>query len=177
MHTGYNFTKEGVVTPFEISKGVIVPADTYDHGEVQLVLITNPSKPVSISARSVMGGFFGGKRYANSATVNLIFGDKFNGSFGFSHNDIRLPNGDFTTDVFRARLAYSFTPNIFAQSLIQYNSVADVWSTNIRFGWLQQANTGLFLVYNENRGRADLVDGVLNRSFIVKYSRVFDVIK
>ena len=178
VHTGVNFTTQGVYTPFQISKGVTVPAGTYDHAESQIVIITNPSKPVSISTRHVNGGFFGGTRFANSASVRLILGDKFNAEIGFQHNDIRLPDGDFTADVFRTKLAYSFTPSIFVQSLIQYNSVADFWSANIRFGWLQQANTGLFLVYNENRGQlSDLVSGPLNRSFIVKYSRVFDVLK
>ncbi len=178
VHTGVNFTTQGVYAPFEISKGITVPIGTYDHAESQIVIITNPSKPVSISTRHVNGGFFGGTRFANSVSLNLILGDKFNSEFGIQHNDIRLPAGDFTADVFRAKLAYSFTPSIFAQSLIQYNSVADIWSANIRFGWLQQANTGLFLVYNENRGQvSDLVSGPLNRSFIVKYSRVFDVLK
>ena len=178
IHTGVNFTTQGVFEPFEISEGIFVPVGTYDHAESQIVIITNPSKPVSISTRHVNGGFFGGTRLANSASVNLILGDKFNSEFGIQHNDIRLPEGDFIADIFLARLAYSFTPNIFVQSLIQYNSVADIWSTNIRFGWLQQANTGLFLVYNENRGQvSDLVSGPLNRSFIVKYSRVFDVLK
>ncbi len=178
VHTGVNFTGQGVYEPFEISKGVVVPAGTYDHAESQIVFITNPSKPVSISTRHINGGFFGGTRFANSASINLILGDKFNSEIGFQHNDIRLPGGDFTADVFRAKLAYSFTPSIFTQSLIQYNSVADIWSANIRFGWLQQANTGLFLVYNENRGQvSDLVSGPLNRSFILKYSRVFDVLR
>ncbi len=178
IHTGVNFTTQGVYEPFEISDGVLVPAGTYDHAESQIIFITNPSKPVSISTRHVNGGFFGGTRFANSASVRLILGDKFNAEFGLQHNDIRLPEGDFTADIFRTKLAYSFTPNIFVQSLIQYNSVADFWSANIRFGWLQQANTGLFLVYNENRGRiSDLVNGPINRSFIVKYSRVFDVLR
>ena len=173
LHTGINFTTEGVVTPFEISEGVTIPAKTFNHAEAQLVFFTNPSKPLSFRLFSILGGFFGGKRYAYSPSLALRLGDKFNAEFGLSHNDIRLPYGDFTTDVFRARLAYSFTPNIFTQSLIQYNSVADIWSANIRLGWLQQANTGLFVVYNEIRGG----EGIINRSFILKYSRVFDVLK
>jgi len=93
--------------------------------------------------------------------------------FRFAHSDFRLPNGDFTTDIFGARLSYSFTPRILAQSLIQYNSAADIWSANIRFSLLKQANTGLFVVYNETRSGSR----VLNRSFIVKYSLMIDVLK
>jgi hypothetical protein len=56
---------------------------------------------------------------------------------------------------------------------VQYNNVTDTWSANVRFGWLQQANTGLFLVFNE----LEDLDGALSRSFIVKYSRMFDVLR
>ncbi|HKK76868.1 MAG TPA: hypothetical protein VJ953_17460 [Saprospiraceae bacterium] len=64
-------------------------------------------------------------------------------------------------------------PPIFTQSLIQYNSLADLWSANIRLGWLQQANTGLFLVYNEVHR-----DGLINnRSFTIKYTRMFDILR
>jgi hypothetical protein len=173
IHTGINFTTEGVLKDFEISKGVIVPADSYHHREAQLVFFTNKSKPVYISTRHILGGFFGGKRYNNSITAGLRLGDKFNTEVILNRNDVILPGGDFNTNILATRLSYAFTPRIFTQSLIQYNSVTDSWSANIRFGWLNQANTGLFLVFNELHD----IDGVSSRSFILKYSRMFDVLK
>lgn len=121
----------------------------------------------------MIGGFFGGNRSAHSGTVNARVGDKFSTEFGFSYNDISLPNGDFTADLYRLRLSYSFTPRLFIQSLMQYNRAADLWSTNARVGWIQQANTGLFIVYNETS-----LDGLQqNRSITLKYSYLFDVLK
>ena len=172
-HTGINFTTEGVYKSFEISKGVTVPVGMYDHSEAQIVFFTNQSKPVFISTRHVLGGFFGGKRYNNSVTVGVRFGDKFNSQFILDRNDINLPYGNFKTNIIRTRLSYSFTPRIYVQSLVQYNSVVDAWSTNLRFGWLQQANTGLFVVFNYSTYKGD----PNAQSFIVKYSRMFDVLK
>ena len=117
--------------------------------------------------------FFGGRRYNNSVTVGIRFGDKFNSAFILDRNDINLPNGNFKTNIIRSRLSYSFTPRLYVQSLVQYNSVVDAWSANFRVGWLQQANTGLFLVLNTTTLKGD----PNNRSFIVKYSRMFDVLK
>ncbi|MCB0546162.1 MAG: carbohydrate binding family 9 domain-containing protein [Phaeodactylibacter sp.] len=173
VHTGINFTVEGVSEDFEIANEVIVPTGSYHHREAQLVFFTNPSKAVSFNIRSVMGGFFGGTRKANTVSLVVLLGEKFNSEFALSNNDIRLPGGAFTTNVFRSRLAYAFTPRIYLQSLVQYNSVAELWSVNVRFGLLQQANTGLFLVWNENYGAT----GINNRSFVLKYSRMFDVLK
>ncbi|PHN04765.1 DUF5916 domain-containing protein [Flavilitoribacter nigricans] len=173
VHTGINFTTEGVTEDFEISDEIVVPVGTYRHREAQIVFFTNQSKPVSINIRSVMGGFFGGTRKANTVALMLRLGEQFNSEFALSNNDISLPGGNFTTNVFRSRLAYAFTPRIYLQSLIQYNSVVKLWSANVRFGLLQQANTGLFLVWNENHNEL----GISNRSITIKYSRMFDVLK
>jgi hypothetical protein len=80
------------------------------------------------------------------------------------------------TNLLRARISYSFTPRVFTQALVQYNDLTDRWSTNLRFGWLQTANTGLFVVYNENRETGGAALGVRDRSFIVKFSRLVDLL-
>ena len=172
VHTGVNLTTEGVTEDFEIFEDVIVPAGSYDHAELQLVFQTNASKPVYITSRHILGGSFGGTRYINNATLGIRIGDRFNSEHSIQQNNFDLPGGKFSATVYGSRLAYSFTPRIFTQGLIQYNSVSDIWSANIRFGWLQQANTGLFVVYNQVNG-----DGTINnRSFTIKYSRMFDIL-
>ena len=173
VHTGINFTTEGLIEPFEISEDIFVPTGTYHNQEGQLVFFTNPSKPISVRWFSIAGGYFDGKRWLNGLTLNLRIGDKFNSEFGFDRNDISLTNGTFSTNIFKSRVSYSFTPKIFVQGLIQYNSVEGLWSGNFRFGWLQQANTGLFLVFNESNEY-----GLRShRSFTIKYSRLFDLLK
>jgi hypothetical protein len=61
------------------------------------------------------------------------------------------------------------------QSLIQYNDRAHNWSGNFRFGWLNTAGTGLFIVYNHTQALEGL--GPLSRSFIVKYNRQIDILR
>ena len=69
-------------------------------------------------------------------------------------------------------MGYFFTPQIYLQSLVQYNDQEDNWSANVRFGWLGTAGTGLFVVYNEANG-VNALSGPINRSLTVKYSRQF----
>ena len=91
----------------------------------------------------------------------------------FDYNDVHLDQGNFVRQLIGNRVAYFFTPRIFAQSLVQYNNQAHIWSANARLGWLSTAGTGLFIVYNDGEN----ADGYFNwmqpqtRSFIVKYSR------
>lgn len=173
IHTGVNFTTEGVVDAFEISEDVFVQPGTYKHVESQFILMTNRSKAVAFNLRSVIGGSFGGTRYLNSGTLSLRRGDRFNAAFTYMYNKVNLPVGDFNANVFISQLSYSFKPNIYIQGLVQNNTVNKLWAANLRFGWLQRANTGLFVVYNHN-----LQDGSpLNNSFIIKYTRMFDLVK
>ena len=102
--------------------------------------------------------------------------DAFNATMAWGYNYIALPNGEFQTNLLSVRSAYSFTPRLYLQALIQYNDRADLWSNNLRFGWLSEANTGLFLVYNDTRGLAGLDSNLIpDRSITVKYSRLFDL--
>jgi len=176
FHTGYNLTTAGVVTPFAIVPGVIVPAGTYDHGELALYYTTNSSKPLSFSVRTVTGGQFGGDRVSISPTLNYRIGETFRSELSVRYNDYDLPvpNGDFTANLARLRMSYSFTPKIQLQALVQYNDTSERLGTNIRFSWLRDASSGFYLVYNEVDERTD---GALptGREFILKYSHIFDV--
>jgi hypothetical protein len=126
---------------------------------------------VDLSSRSILGGSFGGERYLNTATVGLRVGDKFNSEYSVALNDVHLPDGDFLATLFAGRFTYVFTPRINTQAFIQYNSSADLWSLNLRLSILEQANTGLFLVYND----VYRYGGPDNRSVTLKYTHVFDI--
>ena len=174
IHTGLNFTEEGSPTDFAIpGLGITLPAGSFTNQEAQIVVMTNPSKKFYINTRHVMGGYFSGSRSAHSGTIGFRVGDRFNSEYTFNHNDIHLMERNFATDVFGARLSYSFTPRMTLQSFFQYNSAADIVSANIRFNLLEQANTGLFVVYNEIWDSGN----VLNRSFTIKYTHIINILK
>ncbi len=60
---------------------------------------------------------------------------------------------------------------------MQYNDRADVWATNFRLTWLQRANAGLFVVYNEIQDVGSAGTGVADRELIIKYSRLIDLLR
>ncbi len=179
VHTGVNLTLEGVRVPFQIYPGVFVPPGTYRNTELQPVLMTNRGRAVSLNLQTFFGGFFSGHRKSISPAVLFRAGQSLTGEVSYQRNDVDLPQGDFVTNLVRTRLSYSFTPRVFVQSLVQYNDRADVWSMNLRLGWIQAANTGLFVVYNDTRGLYELNRGPEreDRSLVVKFSRMFDLLQ
>jgi hypothetical protein len=171
----FNWNREGLEEPFEISDGVIVPAGTYDGWEAEWHFYTNPSAPVSFETLFTKGSFLSGDRQGHSAVLAFRHGSALSTALRFEYNDVNLPQGDFITRLGGVRVGYFFTPQIYLQSLVQYSDQSDNWSANLRFGWLSAAGTGLFVVYNQTNG-IDTLDGPLNKSFIIKFSRQFTVL-
>ena len=171
-----NVFKEGVLEPFEIFPDVIVPAGTYDDAEAQLVAHTNRGAPFSVSFNTIFGGFFGGDRVQLRPQATLRVGEAFNAQLSWTRNDINLPAGSFVANLGQLRVNYSFTTRTFVQALVQYNDSADVWSSNIRFALLSDANTGLFIVYNDTQGLGSARPTGAGRSLTIKYSQLFDLL-
>jgi hypothetical protein len=174
-----NFTREGVIEPFDIVEGVVIPAGTYDHSEAEFQFETDLSAPLAYTAALRTGGFFGGDIFSLTQGLKWRIGGDFITDTEWEYNDVHLPGGDFTANRVRARLSYSFTPSIYLQALLQYSDVADdFWSANVRLGWLHRGGTGLFLVYNETRGGEGIARGFgpRDRSLTIKFSRLFDLL-
>ena len=174
IHTGINFTRENVLSAFAIT-GVTVPNGDYEHSEFQFVLQTNPNKGVNFYNRSIIGGYYGGRRVQLGNRINLRIGDKFNTYMGINYNYLSLENGEVNAFISSTRLSYSFTPQVFLQSLVQYNNVTNITSVNARFGWLKTANTGLFVVLNLVKD-TDWNDPLNTQTLSVKYTYQLDAL-
>ncbi len=173
-----NLVREGLREPFEISPGVIVPPGSYDNFEWGFAYNSNLSAPIRIEGKLDIGGFYNGTRKGGSATVSGQFTNALASSLRVQYHDVDLDGGRFQTALAALRVAYSFTPRVYLQSLIQYNDRSRNLSSNIRFGWLTTAGTGLFVVYNDlehvgSLSRTGIDGGPLERALIVKFTRQF----
>ena len=174
IHTGVNITSEGVFDAFKISD-VEIPSGEYYHNELQLYIKSNPNTALSFTSRTVVGGYYGGDRFLFSNNIKYRIGNKFNSTLNLDYTKLNLENGDINALISGLRLSYSFSPKMYLQSLIQYNNVTNVTSVNTRFGMLQTANSGLFIVINFIKD-SDWFDYINNRSISVKYSYQFDAL-
>ena len=169
-----NGTWDGLRAPFEVYPGLIVPAG--EHGGLRTTFRYNSDRRKWLYGRLQwdVGRFLTGNQ--SSPTVQLIIreGGRFTVDATWNYREIDLPQGDFHTNLWNMSVTYNFTPSVFVQSLVQYNDRTDRWSTNLRFHWLQTAGTGLFVVYNDTESLNGI--GPVNRAFIVKYVRQFDIL-
>jgi hypothetical protein len=178
LHPAINFTRAGVINAFNIVDGVEILPGIYDHEELSIRFLTDQSRPLSFNLRATVGGRFGGDLVSVSPTISYRIAETFRSEFSVNYNRFDLPvdGGDFTANLARMRLSYSFTPKMQLQALLQYNDNDGTLDTNLRFSWLRSASSGLYLVYNEVEEGGAGLGQLSGREFILKYSHIFDVL-
>lgn len=168
-----NIFHEGLQKPFTIAKGVTLPVGSYDYPVYGFDFDTDPSRALSVTTRLDFGPFYNGTRNGGRGEFRYRKGAAFTSSLVLDYNDVHLDQGNFVRTLIGTRLGYNFTPRVFLNSLIQYNNQARVWTANARFGWLNTAGTGLFVVLNEGQEADGYFDWVRpqTRSVVLKYTR------
>ncbi|MEE8349558.1 MAG: DUF5916 domain-containing protein [Acidobacteriota bacterium] len=171
LRIGYVANFERLDEPFEIRDDQEIPIGDYQFNEIGIAYTGDRSRMFSGQAEVRWGDFFKGEKTSYELGLRFQPSRQFNADVSWDHDDITLPSGDFTTDLATTRLLYSFTTKMFLTALIQYNGTVDEIESNIRFNWIYQPLSDLFLVYNERRA---IGGEVLERALIAKITYIFD---
>jgi hypothetical protein len=154
---------------------VVVPAGQYGWAWGEFEGNTNQSAPISASLVHRIGNYYDGDYHSWRLTVGLRAGARLLSELGWNRDDVTLSGGRFRNDLVPMKVSYAFTSLASLQGLIQYNKQASTISSNLRLALLNRSGTGFFVVYNDRRDTSPFTpDELLGRSFIIKYTRLFD---
>jgi hypothetical protein len=171
----FSHNVEALFEAFEITDGIFVPVGRYSFDRARVGLWFSGHRVVSGWAGIDTGGFFGGTRTELSFRNRVEVTSQISLEPDIAINWIDLPQATFTTNVVRLRATYALSPRSFIGALIQYNSEANAFLTNVRFRWEYRPGSDIFFVYSD--GRDTLASGGVasleNRSVIVKVTRLF----
>lgn len=156
--------------PFKIRPDVAIPVGDYSYSQWVFQANSDASRMISGDIEYRIGHFYSGD------ITRLLLSGTFRPSYRlsvvnrYSYNDVRLPEGAFSTHLFRTKLDYYFSTRMFLNAFIQYNSDRRQVTSNIRFNFIHHPLSDLFLVYNEAR---ELSGARLNdRAFTIKYTHM-----
>ena len=150
MEFNVNPTGERLVVPFEVSKGVVLPAGRYHWRQYRLEAGTAQKRRLYSQLTWWFGGFYDG------ALDQVIWTSTWNPmplltvEFSGQRNMARLPAGNFTQTVTSTRLRVNVSSDLSAASYVQYDSVSKSLGVNSRLRWTFRPAADLFLVYNHN---------------------------
>ena len=135
----------------------------------------DPSARVTGTIRARVGRFYDGDMHALEITSGYRLSSRMSASVGWTRQDIELPGGSFVANLVPMKASYAFTTLASVSALLQYNGQTAQFSSNIRLALLNRSGTGLFVVYNDRQDTTSFTPAeTLGRSFIVKYTRLFD---
>ncbi|MSO23423.1 MAG: hypothetical protein EXQ58_09255 [Acidobacteria bacterium] len=167
--------------PFEVFPGISVRPGAYRYNETVANFSTDPSAVLFASGNTAIGDFYGGTIRTVNANGGYRIGYDYTFTGSYVHNWVRLPEGNFNTDLVGWRFNWALSSKSYFQSFIQYNSRTNQVGLNLRLGLLATSSTGLFIVYNSRVATIDYTDPhehidrrTLNCAFLVKYNYLFD---
>jgi hypothetical protein len=153
VEVGVNPNVEVIRDSFPINsrRNIRVAPGRYEFNEYFLLANTNAAAPVSFNTRYSIGEFYDGYRRGYTLGTTVRANEHFNVSGNVQFNDIELPQGAFTTTLITGRVNYFLNTKVFLNALLQYNTDARQWSSNVRFNVIHRPLSDVFLVYNERR--------------------------
>ena len=166
----YNPYFERLEKPFQIRPDIVIPVGKYSFDQWVFEANSDASRMIFGDFRYRTGEFYSGD--IRQLTLAGTFRPNYRLSVenSYSHNEVRLRKGDFSTRLIRTKADYYFSTRMFLNAFIQYNSDRKLITTNIRFNFIHRPLSDLFLVYNEARE----VSGArrTDRTFTLKYTHM-----
>ncbi len=156
FESGDNISIEAVRTfellddSFEISDGIEIEPGEYTNWEYRFRGRTASRRRVSIRGGLNVGGFWNGDRVRLDANINIRPIPGIDLETRYERNDVKLPQGDFVTNLYRIEGSWDPTPWIGFTNQLQYDDVSQVLGLFARLRWILKPGNDLFLVYTHN---------------------------
>jgi len=152
--------REQLDTPFAISPSITLPVGAeYDFTRYRVFAQTANRRMVAVNGRVEVGHFYSGTRIERQLNLSLRLRPGLFLFLNSQWNDIKLPEGSFTTTLYRFTGETQFSPFIALVNNIQYDSQSAVLGWQSRFRWIVTPGNDLYVVYTHNW----LDDPLLNR--------------
>ena len=165
---GVNASTEVLTSAFTINstRKVTIAPGRYDYNEYFIGWRGDRSAAISLNWRYSVGDFYDGYKHSYQVGPTVRISARLNAGLSWTRNVIALATGAYTTDLVTSRVNYSFSTRMFLNALLQYNTDARQWTSNIRFNVIHRPLSDFFLVYNDRR---DSVNGALtDRALVAK---------
>ena len=164
---------ENLDEDFEISDGVILPAGgSYDWLRYQVVYDGAEHRVLSGRVEFSFGDFWNGDRRELNLDLTIRPRAGISMQLSSEFNDVNLPQGSFTTKLYRLDARTQFSPFISLSNNVQYDSESGEVGWQLRFRWIQKPGNDVFFIWTQNwRDEIGRGVGALDRRGVAKIVR------
>ena len=152
----YQNDKEGLVEPFEISEGIVIPPGDYSFDQTSVGINTGYHRRIVTNLSYGTGNFYDGDRNNITAQIVWMPTPHFRTLISYQYDDVELTQGDFKSRLARLGLDAIYSAKLSWTNLLQYDNATETLGINSRIHWIPQAGREMFIVLNHNLEDLDL---------------------
>ena len=149
VNVWYQHRRERLDAPFAIRPGIVIPAGDHGWGLVRGLLVTNRSRPVNVELALSHSDFFTGHRTDYDFELGWRPSRFAELAAEWRLRSIRLPQGGFDVRIGTAKAVVTFSPDVQASLLAQYDNFSDTLGVNARLKWIVQPGNEIFFIVNQ----------------------------
>jgi len=149
---------------------VSIPVGSYKFDEATFTYNTNPAKRFYERFSWNPMQFYDGTKQAVTAAIGVRATKSLSSELNVSRNDVKMPWGDFVSNLAILRVDYALSPRATVRSLTQYNSLTHEVTNNLRFNFIYRPGSDIYIVYSDlqQTGLPQAVFAPSDRQLVVK---------
>ncbi len=136
--------------PFEVARGVVLPAGPYDYTNVQVSLDTATHRPAVLNLSFTTGNFYSGRLDETRAGVSVKLNGMANLGIDIDLVRGRLPQGRFNENVYQIKADIFLSPDLGLMNYLQYDDISHELGWSARLRWQVSPGNEIYVVYNKN---------------------------
>ncbi len=130
--------------------GGMIPSAGYRWRTLHGSYRSNQSKRVYTTLGADLGGYYSGEKQTYHAQLSVLPLETLLVENVYTRNRIVLPlTGPYVTNVLSTRVSYSFSPDLFVKSFLQYNDATRTASLNLLLWYIFRPGSDFYVVYNQ----------------------------
>ena len=130
--------------------GGIVPTGAYRWNTFRASYQSNRARPVSGGGLFERGGYYGGQKQSYGFNLSVAPAGTLLIDANYTRNHITLPEQpSFATNTINTRISYSFTPDLYLKTFLQYNDGSRLANFNFLLWYIYRPGSDLYIVYNQ----------------------------
>lgn len=173
---------EDLVVPFVLSEDAVVPVGSYTFFRLGASYHVSHTRLFQLRPRIEAGSFFDGWQATAEVSPVWYVSPHLELAATYLFNQIRFPDRDqqFTAHLARLQIGTALNTMVSTNAFIQFNSVTNSISANVRFRYNFREGNDLWLVYNESMNTerhrfTPMLPITEARTILLKYTYTFQL--
>lgn len=140
--------QEYLYSNFNIFENIIIPQNEYQWWRNQVDLKTKGARNVWGQASYSFGSFYSGVREDLIIKANWKVAVPFFLGGSYIQNQVKLPQGNFTVNIYQLNANILFSPNITLNNFLQYDNASKIAGWQSRFQWILKPGNEIIIAWN-----------------------------